>query len=132
MKNSLASVCVVMALALSALGQEGTVTAQVPFQFVLGDKTFSAGEYGFWSDKETVFVQNQQGKRIAILLANHVAGHSKSETGQVVFDCYQSQCFLSQIWSPLQNDGRQVLRTRLQTELAARKPGTYVALAGKK
>jgi len=129
MKIFLASVCMVMAaLTVSAFGQEGSIVVRVPFNFVLGDKTLSAGEYGFWSNKENVFVQDQHGHRIAILLANHVTGHSKSKIGRVVFDCYEAQCFLSQVWSPLQDDGRQVLRSKLQTKVAAKKPATYMAL----
>jgi hypothetical protein len=75
------------------------VKVKVPFTFVLGDKTYPAGEYAFSAIRDNVIVQNSVGTRIAMRMANHVTGRSAGKTGQVVFDCYIDQCFLSQIWT---------------------------------
>jgi hypothetical protein len=117
---------------IPAHGQAGGVKVKVnvPFNFVLGDKTYPAGEYAFSAVRDNVIVQNSAGTRIAMRMANHVAGRSAGKNGQVIFDCYVNQCFLSQIWTPGQDDGRQLLRSRMETRAAATQVGQYMALLG--
>jgi hypothetical protein len=115
---------------IPAYGQTGGVKVQIPFNFVLGDKTYPAGAYAFSAAKNTVIVQNSEGTRLAMSMANHVTGRSAGNNGQVIFECYLDQCFLSQIWTPGQDDGRQLLRSRMETRIAAKRPGKYMALLG--
>ena len=115
---------------IPAYGQTGSVKVKVPFSFVLGDKTYPAGEYGFFAGKANIVVQNSDGTRIAVRMANHVTGRSAGKNGQVIFECYIDQCFLSQIWTPGHDDGRQLLRSRREMFAATKHSGTYMALLG--
>lgn len=113
-----------------AYGQVWGVKVKVPFKFVVANKTLPAGEYVLSSIHDEVFVQNSEGKRVAMVLTNALDGRTVGKTGEVVFECYSDLCFLSQLWTPGQDTGRELLRSRVETEIAKRKTGTYFALLG--
>jgi hypothetical protein len=117
-------------LAIPAFGQTNAVKVNIPFDFMLGEKTYPAGAYLFSSERDNIILAESSGRRLGRLLANHVSGRSGGATGQVVFQCYESQCFVSQIWAAGEEDGRELLRTRLERELAATKTRKYMALLG--
>ena len=122
-----AALCLVIGSAvLQAYGQTGGVKVEIPFNFILGDETYPAGEYVFSSAKDHVIVQNSEGTRIATMLLAVPQG----KNGRVIFECYTDQCFLSQTWVPGQDDGRQLLRSRMETRVAAKQAGKYMALLG--
>jgi len=126
-----AALCLVIGSAvLQAYGQTGGVKVTIPFNFILGDNSYPAGEYVFSSAKDHVIVQNSEGTRIAMHMANHVIGRSAGKNGRVIFECYTDQCFLSQTWTPGQDDGRQLLRSRMERRVAAKQAGKYMALLG--
>jgi hypothetical protein len=127
----LASVCLFAGLAVApAFGQVGGVKVTVPFKFLIANKTLPEGEYVLSSVHEKVFVQDSEGKRVAMVLANAVGGRTVGRTGEVVFECYTDHCFLSQVWTPGEDTGRQLLRSRLETEIAKGEAGKYFALLG--
>jgi hypothetical protein len=126
-----ATLCLLISGAvIPAYSQTGGVKVKVPFNFILGDKAYTAGEYVFSPVQDNIIVQNSVGTRIAMPMANHVTGHSTGKHGQVIFECYVSQCFLSQIWTPGQDVGRQLLPSRMQRRAAAERVGQYMALLG--
>jgi hypothetical protein len=126
-----AALCLVIgSAALQADGQTGGVKVKIPFNFMFGDKTYPAGEYQFSAAKDTVIVQDSEGTRLAMSMANHVTGRSAGKNGRVIFECYLDQCFLSQIWTPDQDNGRQMLRSRMENRVATKQTGKYMALLG--
>lgn len=127
----LAVLGLLVALAVApTYGQIWGVKAKVPFRFVVADKTLPEGEYLLSSARDEVFVQDSAGKRVAMVLTNAVAGRTVGKTGEVVFECYADLCFLSQVWTPGQNTGRELLRSRLEAEIAKRETGKYFVLLG--
>ena len=126
-----AAICLLIGNAvIPAYGQTGSVKVKVPFSFIVGEKAYVAGEYGFLARKDNIVVQNSDGNRIAMRMANHVTGRSPGKNGQAIFECYVDQCFLSQIWTPGQDGGRQLLRSRMEAHAATKRRGTYMALLG--
>ena len=120
-----------MGLAVApAYGQVWGVKVKVPFKFVVANKTLPQGEYLLSSTREEVFVQDSEGKRVSMVLTNPVSGRTVGKTGEVVFECYTDLCFLSQLWTAGQDTGRELPRTRLETEIAKRETGNYFALLG--
>src|SRR5579864_4886313 len=89
----------------SAYGQAEGMKVKVPFKFVVANKTLPEGEYVLSSVREEVFVQNADGKRIAMVLTNAVSERKAGRTGEVVFECYADLCFLSQVWTSGQDTG---------------------------
>ena len=127
----LAALCGLAAsVVVPAYGQAGEVTVRVPFSFMLENKAYPAGQYAFSSGKDNITLHDSDGTPVAMILANHVSGRHSGKTGQVVFECYVEECFLSQVWIPGQDDGRQLLRSRQETEVAAKQSGKYMALLG--
>ena len=129
----LASLGLLAGLAVApAYGQVWSVRVKVkvPFKFVVANKTLPEGEYLLSSDRDEVFVQDSEGKRVAVVLTNAVGGRTVGKTGEVVFECYTDLCFLFQLWTPGQDTGRELLRSRSETEIAKRKTGKYFALLG--
>jgi hypothetical protein len=60
----------------SAEAQTGGVRATVPFHFMVGGKTFAAGEYTMVAGQQRVSVVSAaDGRTMAIALANNVSGH---------------------------------------------------------
>jgi hypothetical protein len=127
----LASLGLLLGLATApAHGQVWGVKVKVPFKFVVVNKTLPEGEYLLSSVHDEVFVQDSVGRRLAMVLTNAVGGRKVGKTGEVVFECYTDLCFLSQLWTPGQDTGRELLRSRVETEVAKRETGKYFALLG--
>ena len=127
----LASLGLLVGLAVApAFGQVWGVKVKVPFKFVVANKTLPEGDYLLSSVHDEVFVQDSNGKRVAMVITNAVGGRTVGKTGQVIFECYTDLCFLSQLWTPGQDTGRELLRSRLETEVAKRETGKYFALLG--
>jgi hypothetical protein len=114
-----ASLSVAIGLAVGpAYAQRGGVQAKIPFNFAVSGKTFPAGEY--------------TGRLIAMVLANNISGRSARANGQIIFHCYRDRCFLSELWSPTQENGRQLLTSRTEADLAKEERGKYFAVVGEK
>jgi hypothetical protein len=127
----LASLGLLVGLSVApAYGQVWGVRVKVPFKFVVANKTLPEGDYLLSSVHDEVFVQDSQGKRVAMVLTNAVGGRTIGKTGEVIFECYADLCFLSQVWTPGQDTGRELLKSRVETEIAKRETGKYFALLG--
>ncbi len=115
----------------AANAQAWAVKVKVPFKFVVANKTLPEGEYMLSSVHDELFIQDSGGKRVAMVSTNAVSGRrTVGKTGEVVFQCYTDLCFLSQLWTPGQDTGRELLRSRVETETAKRETGKYFALLG--
>jgi hypothetical protein len=115
------------ALAVAAHAQS-RIIVKVPFNFVIADRTFSAGVYSLSSEENKFTVQDSYGKPIFMGIVNQVSGRQVGTAGQVVFHCYDNHCFLSEIWTPTRENGKQLLPSRYEAELARHTKGTEFAL----
>lgn len=112
-------------------GQAGGVRVRVPFKFSVAWKTFAAGEYTMVAGSHRVTVVSQaDGRAVAMALADDVAGHSAGVNGRIVFHCYGERCFLAEVWSPVQENGRQLLTSPAEAESRKARGGTYFAILG--
>ncbi|HUL34604.1 MAG TPA: hypothetical protein VL128_12015 [Candidatus Eisenbacteria bacterium] len=105
------------------------VKVQVPFTFGVANRTMPAGEYVLWSDRTEVLLRDSDGEIVAMLATNRVV-RGGSNSGQVVFHCYEGKCFLSQLWMPDAEQGREVLESKAERELAKQKEPQMFALQG--
>lgn len=116
---------------IPAFAQAGGVQVSVPFRFRVGGKTFAAGEYTMVAGSHQVRVVSQGDNRtLAIAIANDFAGHSAGANGRVVFRCYGEHCFLAEVWSPVEDNGRQLVTSREEAESGRERRGTYFAILG--
>jgi hypothetical protein len=110
----------------SAQAQSGRqMSAKIPFSFRVGNKTFPAGEYGVTrlnpeSDKAALAIKSIDGRMSKVILAMPVQAHAPSESAKLVFTRYEDQYFLSQIWTPADNTGLELPKSRSERQLLAR------------
>ncbi len=116
--------------AVPAYAQRSGVQAKIPFNFAVSGKTFPAGEYTMVAASHQVRIEDAKGRLIAMVLANNILGRSAGAHGQILFHCYSDRCFLSELWSPTQEDGRQLLTSRTEAGLAKEEREKYFAVVG--
>ena len=126
-----ASLCLVVGLAVApARAQSGGVQAKIPFNFTVAGKTFPAGAYTMIVVSRQVNIRDADGRKIAMVLANEVSGKSAGANGQIIFHCYSEHCFLSEVWSPIHENGGQLPTSRSEGNLRKKESGKYFAVLG--
>jgi hypothetical protein len=118
----------------STLGQTGFpgIKVTVPFRFVIGGRSFSAGEYSMYSSREKVWVQETSGRNVAVLFTGELDEKVPETGGKVIFDCYLDECFLSQVWIAGQKAARTCPKSKRQIQLARTGAGQEFVLLGAK
>jgi len=126
--------------AVSAHAQAGAnFTVVVPFDFTVSGKTLPAGEYivaRSTQGSEGLVIRARDGKGGVYLLTKSIQTRDNQVQTRVVFNRYNDQYFLSQVWISGRSTGRELHKSRqeraLERELAARaaKPES-IAVAGK-
>ncbi len=106
------------------------INTRVPFDFMVGTKTFAAGEYSLQSVlPRTMLLRNQEGLVVAAIGTDPVQSSELQKSTKLVFNAYNGHYFLAQIWVEGRNLGRELPRSRVETEMATKhSPGTQVAL----
>jgi hypothetical protein len=126
-----ASFCLIIGLAgAPAYAESGGVQAKIPFNFTVAGKTFLAGAYTMIVGSHQVDIRDAYGRKIAMVSANEISGRSAGANGQIIFHCYGENCFLSEVWSPAHENGRQLLASRSEGDLAKKASGKYFAVLG--
>jgi len=118
--------------AVPAHSQWGGVQGHIPCKFAGAGKTLPAGEYMMVAALHQVRVEDANGRIIAMALADYSSGRSAGVNGRIIFHCYSDRCFLSELWSPAQEHGRQLFTSRTEEDLAKEERGKYFAVLGEK
>jgi len=97
----------------SALGQPDRQTIiNIPFNFTVGEKAFSAGKYVIErnkKDSDTVWViRHKDTARSAFLLTRPVRANDTQEETRLVFHRYDDLYFLSEFWTEGSKTGREI------------------------
>jgi hypothetical protein len=90
--------------------------ANVPFDFIVGDKTLAAGEYTVASidqDATGIRVSGKNNHQNAIRLSNPVEAKGSNNRAMLTFHRYGEQYFLSQVWMP-GSEGREMLKSKAE------------------
>lgn len=118
---SMLTLVVGLALALGVKSANGQitshgVTAAIPFDFIVGEKTLPAGRYivsSATNDGTGLRIQNHNGKSAAFRFSNLVSEKSQKRQARMVFHRYGQQYFLAQIWST-DGYGRELRPSKLE------------------
>jgi hypothetical protein len=109
----------------AAYAQEINVRARVPFDFVLGDKTYSAGQYAVQTAIDNTYflsVKNIDGKTTQGLTSSHPCISSKptgpANQGKLVFHRVGNKYFLFRVWVGDSTVGREFPIPPRETEMA--------------
>jgi hypothetical protein len=105
----------------SAYAQTGVLKANVPFNFMVSNTQFPAGEYrvhplGVTGSAMTI--QSPDGKYIQAFLPNACSSPQPQKTSKLIFHRYGSQYFLAEIWESGNDRGRELPRSGRESETA--------------
>ncbi len=108
----------------SAYAQSTRLVADIPFDFVMGNKTFAAGEYTIQPvgiNGQVLLLRNSDSKQIQFFTPNYCSSAQPQEESKLVFNVYGNHYFLSQIWMQGHDQGRELpmsAREKEQAEMA--------------
>ena len=111
---------------VSVLGQSDRQTVvNIPFDFVVGDKTMSAGEYTVqrnWSTSNTTWtIKRRDGSGgIKVFLTNPVQANEAPQRAKFVFHRYDDLYFLTAFWTVGDNTGREIKQSDRERNLDQR------------
>ncbi len=109
-------IAIALATAVAANAQSAKkVVADVPFAFVVGDETFSAGEYTLKATNAPdngLMIQSANGKSEALRLTFPIEPKQNRRSARLVFHRYGQKYFLAEIWTGAGKVGRHLLKSR--------------------
>lgn len=124
-----ASLCFVVGLAIVSASAQN-IDAKVPFSFTVSGKTLPAGDYTMIIDSNLLKITNGDGRIVALASVYDGSGRPHGEKSQIIFHCYRDRCFLAELWSAHQENGRELITSRAEAKLAKEESRKYFAILG--
>jgi hypothetical protein len=123
MKNlrSVLGVLTVLLMATTAQAQQTHVKANVPFDFVVGDRAYPAGEYSLKSivdDGSVIQIANAQEVTSADVMSHSCSNKTYADKTKLVFRRVGDNYFLYQIWTAGRLYGRELPKSKIELRLA--------------
>jgi len=108
-------------LATAAHAQSTNVTASVPFDFVVANQAYPAGDYAVKSISDTgvpILIRNSDEAEKGIVLSGSCSSVKPSTTTKLVFHRMGGQYFLYQVWQEGNTTGREFPLSKREIQLA--------------
>ena len=117
--NTFAKWGVAAILAIAPAFAQKVATANIPFDFNVGQTKMSAGDYTVRSTiPGTVLVTRDDGTVSAFALAMGANARNVPQQSSLVFTRYGDKYFLSQIWSGGDALGKELVKAKPEREIA--------------
>lgn len=103
------------AVATNAQSHSQKIKADIPFDFVVGDKTLAAGEYSvrqITSGPEGLLVRGLNGGQSIVRLTNAVPTNKAMPKTSLTFRRYGNTYYLAQVWIAGSSEGREMLKSK--------------------
>lgn len=127
---SLVGVLSLLLVAGSAFAQQ-KVESNVPFSFTVNKAVFPAGTYTISpiGVGGNVILKGDDNKTAAMMSPHAVEKLKPADRTKLVFHCYgREHCFLYEVWIQGETRGRQLPKSAVENELAARLRSEKVAI----
>lgn len=103
-------------------------TANIPFSFNVEGKSFPAGLYSVTrlnpqSDKAVLMIKSADGKVSKVVITQPVQAGGPQESAKLIFSRYGDDYFLSQVWTPADNTGLELPKSRAEKTVARNAQG---------
>ncbi len=96
------------------------LVAQVPFDFNVGDKAVSAGQYDVVipsNNGDALTIRSRDGRGQTMILSHSATRRADKMIAKLVFHRYGSTYFLSQAWMPGDSTGCELSKTKQERAL---------------
>ncbi len=104
------------AAVISANAQASTqLSAAIPFDFAVGNKTMAAGDYSVRSntnDGTGLVIRSAESGKSIMRLSNSIAAQRNKTQARMVFHRYGQRYFLAEVWAGGNSTGRQLVQSR--------------------
>ena len=121
-KQALAILLVMLAVGSVHADPDKQVRAEVPFDFIVGNKAHPAGTYAVeYTNPQGVFVTQigEDERRRTLLWSDTVPAKSiQDHSPRLIFNRYGNQYFLTQVWAGREIGGRELRKLYRERELA--------------
>ena len=101
------------------------VYAQIPFDFVVGEKTLSAGRYSVSTDTQdhsVLSIRNMKLNSAAVRLSSPVQSQRSKKDARLVFHRYGQTYFLAEVWQGGENSGWALHSSKAERKLQQEQP----------
>ena len=115
----------------AAHAQSGAVLARVPFDFVVGNRVYSAGEYLLSSQGtdhlyiyqrrhgyENTLIRNMDESKDGMVITRPIKKLDKAEKTVLIFHRCGDHYFLEEVWTEGSTLGRRFPKCKIETQLA--------------
>ncbi len=101
-------------------GFDHRMRANVPFDFIVGDKTLPAGTYTISKPtlSGTLRIENVDSGESTVVMSTVVEGFRPNDETKFVFKRYADQYFLDQVWVVGDLSGDKLVKSRAEHEAA--------------
>jgi hypothetical protein len=118
----LVSLLSLLLVAGSAIAQSIHVRGDIPFNFVVGSKTYPAGTYEIGTidvrNSRTLLLKARDGNASAMINSNAAESLTPANKTKLVFNRYGNQYFLSRVWVNGETLGHQLPKSSREKEMA--------------
>ena len=103
-------------------GLDHKIQANVPFDFMVRDRTFPAGTYTITTPtlSGVLLIENVDSGESTVVLSTVVEGFRPTDETKFVFKRYADQYFLDQVWVVGHLSGDKLVKSRAERELVAK------------
>lgn len=93
---------------------------QVPFDFLVGNRSLPAGDYHLASmaTGQALSIQNADGKHAILVIVSAAESLDRSAASKLVFHRYNGTYFLKQVWYAGESRGRELPTSSAEAEMA--------------
>jgi len=107
--------------ATQAARAQEPLTVNIPFAFTVGETTLPAGEYRVQkmdTNNAVLMIRCDEPRKSIMVVTNATRSNKQQEESKLVFNRYNDQYFLSQVWNAGFSSGRELLKTQREKEIA--------------
>lgn len=131
--NAIAVLFVALTLTVSSSAQTsepGIHHANIPFAFHVENRSFPAGAYEVSWVGPRLLIKSLNGNQQALVIVVRVDASESSRRNYLRFNTYGGDYFLAGVWIAGQNFGHELVKSKLEMEVAGRKTPSSYAMVG--
>jgi len=111
---------------------EQRMTANIPFEFVVGSNTLPAGQYQFLRTGDGIYlVRDADGRSLFTMASGSIQANELSEKSVLKFITVNGRHVLAQIWNDRADTGNEFLYGQSYVDLA-KQPAVHMVVDGRR